>query len=82
MINADEIAGILKQQIAQFKTDIQEDEVGTVIAVGANLARVEMQVAFPTLARRLPGLRLAVPPEQLSFKDANIYGMKELPVSW
>ncbi len=40
MINADEIAGILKQQIASFKTDIQEDQVGTVIEVGANLARV------------------------------------------
>lgn len=50
--------------------------------IGANLARVEMQVAFATLARRLPGLRLAVPPEELRFKDAYIYGMKELPVSW
>lgn len=50
--------------------------------IGANLARVEMQVAFPTLARRLPGLKLAVSPEELSFKEANIYGMKELPVSW
>jgi len=40
MINADEIAGILKQQIEQFKTGIQQDEVGTVIEVGANLARV------------------------------------------
>ncbi|MBV8726618.1 MAG: F0F1 ATP synthase subunit alpha, partial [Candidatus Eremiobacteraeota bacterium] len=40
MINADEIAGILKQQIASFKTEIQEDQVGTVIEVGANLARV------------------------------------------
>jgi cytochrome P450 len=50
--------------------------------IGANLARVEMQVAFATLARRLPGLKLAVAPEELRFKDANIYGMKELPVSW
>lgn len=50
--------------------------------IGANLARVEMQVAFVTLARRLPGLELAVTQEQLSFKDANIYGMKELPVRW
>lgn len=50
--------------------------------IGANLARVEMQVAFATLARRLPGLELAVTKEQLSFKDANIYGMKELPVRW
>jgi F-type H+-transporting ATPase subunit alpha len=40
MINADEIAGILKQQIEQFTTGAQQDEVGTVIAVGANLARV------------------------------------------
>ena len=40
MINADEIAGILKQQIASFTAGIQEDEIGTVIEVGANLARV------------------------------------------
>ena len=40
MINADEIAGILKQQIATFTAGVQEDEVGTVIEVGANLARV------------------------------------------
>jgi len=50
--------------------------------IGANLARVEMQVAFATLARRLPGLQLAVPPDELRFKDADIYGMKELPVTW
>jgi len=50
--------------------------------IGANLARVEMQVAFATLARRLPGLKLAVTADQLQFKKANIYGMKELPVSW
>jgi F-type H+-transporting ATPase subunit alpha len=40
MINADEIAGILRQQIESFKTQLQEDEVGTVIEVGANLARI------------------------------------------
>jgi cytochrome P450 len=51
--------------------------------IGQNLARVEMQVAFTALGRRLPGLRLAVPPNALKFKgDANIYGMKELPVTW
>jgi cytochrome P450 len=50
--------------------------------IGQNLARVEMQVAFATLARRLPGLKLAVPPDELKFKDSDIYGMKELPVSW
>ena len=40
MINADEIAGLLKQQIESFTSDVREDEVGTVIEVGANLARV------------------------------------------
>jgi cytochrome P450 len=55
---------------------------GTHQCLGANLARVEMQVAFSTLARRLPGLRLAVPADELRFKDADIYGMKELPVTW
>ncbi|OBK19135.1 cytochrome P450 [Mycobacterium asiaticum] len=50
--------------------------------IGANLARVEMQVAFATLARRLPGLKLAAAPDQLQFKESDIYGMKELPVSW
>ena len=51
--------------------------------IGANLARVEMQIAFATLARRLPGLRLAIPPQELSFKgESGIYGMKELPVAW
>jgi cytochrome P450 len=55
---------------------------GTHQCIGANLARVEMQVAFATLARRLPGLRLAVPHDELKFKDADIYGMKELPVTW
>jgi cytochrome P450 len=50
--------------------------------IGQNLARVEMQVAFATLARRLPWLKLAVSPDELKFKEADIYGMKELPVSW
>jgi cytochrome P450 len=51
--------------------------------IGQNLARVEMQAAFATLARRLPRLRLAVPPEELRFKGGSeIYGMRELPVAW
>jgi hypothetical protein len=41
-----------------------------------------MQIGFSTLARRLPGLKLAVSPDELKFKDSNIYGMKELPVRW
>ena len=40
MINADEIAGIIKQRIATYATGTQEAEVGTVIEVGDNIARV------------------------------------------
>ena len=40
MINADEIAGIIKQRIATFKTGAEESEVGTVIEVGDNIARI------------------------------------------
>jgi F-type H+-transporting ATPase subunit alpha len=40
MINADEIAGILKGQIANFTSEVHEDQVGTVIEVGSNIARV------------------------------------------
>jgi cytochrome P450 len=51
--------------------------------IGQNLARAEMQIAFATLARRLPSLQLAVAPEELRFKgDQGIYGIKELPVTW
>jgi cytochrome P450 len=51
--------------------------------IGQNLARVELQVALATLARRLPGLRLAVPAEELSFADQQeIYTIHELPVAW
>jgi cytochrome P450 len=51
--------------------------------IGQNLARVELQIALSTLVRRLPGLRLAVPLEELRFRnEQEIYGIHELPVSW
>jgi len=51
--------------------------------IGQNLARVELQIALGTLARRLPGLRLAVPPDQRRFQDEQeIYGIEEMPVTW
>jgi F-type H+-transporting ATPase subunit alpha len=40
MINADEIASILQAQIANFSTEVHEDQVGTVIEVGSSIARV------------------------------------------
>ncbi|MFJ2606252.1 cytochrome P450 [Streptomyces sp. NPDC091279] len=51
--------------------------------LGQNLARAEMEIALGTLFARLPGLRLAVPAEQIPFKPGDtIQGMLELPVTW
>jgi cytochrome P450 len=51
--------------------------------IGLNLARLELQIALPSLAHRIPDLRLAVPAEQLEFKgEHGIYGIRELPVTW
>jgi cytochrome P450 len=51
--------------------------------LGQTLARVELQIILTTLLRRLPGLRLAVPPAQLTYNQDNIvYGLRALPVTW
>ncbi|MFJ6940380.1 cytochrome P450 [Streptomyces sp. NPDC101132] len=51
--------------------------------LGQNLARAEMEIALGTLFARLPGLRPAVAPEEISFKPGDtIQGMLELPVTW
>ena len=51
--------------------------------IGQNLARAELQIALATLARRLPGLQLAVPPDELRFQyQQEIYGIERLPVTW
>jgi cytochrome P450 len=50
--------------------------------VGAELARLELQIAFPRLVRRFPELALAVDPETLRFRDQSIvYAVDSLPVS-
>jgi len=51
--------------------------------VGQQLARMELQIVLPTLFRRVPTLRLAVPVDELPFKhDTLAYGVYELPVTW
>ncbi|GAA3008571.1 cytochrome P450 [Streptomyces lactacystinicus] len=51
--------------------------------LGQPLARAELQIALATLFRRLPGLRLTVPRDELAFRpDSFIYGMRSLPVTW
>ncbi|MER8003959.1 cytochrome P450 [Streptomyces sp. NPDC095613] len=56
---------------------------GTHQCLGQPLARVELQVALPALLRRLPNLRLAVPLDQIAFRNNTItYGPHVLPVAW
>ena len=51
--------------------------------LGQTLARAELQIALPTLLRRLPGLQLATPIDDVKFRnDMSIYGVHELPVTW
>jgi len=51
--------------------------------VGQQLARVELQVVFSTLFRRIPDLRLATTIDEIEFKhDKLAYGVYELPVTW
>jgi cytochrome P450 len=51
--------------------------------LGQWLARAELQIALSTLAKRIPTLRLAVPLEELAFKEnTHVFGVYELPVTW
>ncbi|CAN5325785.1 cytochrome P450 [soil metagenome] len=51
--------------------------------VGQQLARAEMQIVFPTLLRRIPTMKLAIPFEEVPFKhDRLAFGVYSLPVTW
>ncbi|MFF4174854.1 cytochrome P450 [Streptomyces sp. NPDC001750] len=51
--------------------------------LGQNLARAELEIALRELLRRLPGLSLAVPADEVPFKPGDtIQGLLELPVTW
>jgi cytochrome P450 len=51
--------------------------------LGQPLARLELQIVYGTLYRRVPTLALAADPARIPFKhDSFIYGVHELPVTW
>jgi cytochrome P450 RapN len=51
--------------------------------LGAPLARLELKMAIGTLVRRLPGLRLAVPADEVAWRpDRLVRGAQALPVAW
>jgi cytochrome P450 len=51
--------------------------------VGQGLALIEMRIAYTALVNRFPGLRLAVPAEEIRMREEmQVYGVHELPVEW
>ena len=51
--------------------------------LGQNLARVELEEVFRRLYSRVPTLRLAVPLDEVPFKQSSlIYGPTSMPVTW
>jgi cytochrome P450 PksS len=55
--------------------------LGIHYCLGAPLARLEGEIAIAALLRRAPGLRLAVPPEQLRWRRGLVLrGLQSLPV--
>ncbi|MFD3872718.1 cytochrome P450 [Streptomyces sp. NPDC058623] len=50
--------------------------------LGAPLARLEGQIAIGTVLRRLPGLALAVPPDEIPWRPGGLRGPQSLPVTF
>lgn len=56
---------------------------GAHFCLGAQLARLELQVAIGSLLRRFPGLSLAVPAAELQWQGTGTHwALTELMVSW
>ncbi|MDX2591681.1 cytochrome P450 [Streptomyces sp. WI03-4A] len=56
---------------------------GAHLCPGASLARMELEVCLSMLFTRFPTLRLAVPAEDVRFRENTlVYGLEELPVTW
>lgn len=70
--------------------DVERDARGHVAfgygvhqCLGQHMARLEIEIVFSTLLRRVPGMRLAVPVEELNYKsDNSTFGIWEVPVAW
>jgi len=55
--------------------------LGIHFCIGASLVRLEAEIAFETILRRFPNLKLAT--ENLDWQEHPIFrGLKSLPVSW
>ena len=51
--------------------------------VGAELAKIELRIAYPALLRRFPHLRLHLRMDEISFHEYSVvHGVDTLPVAW
>jgi cytochrome P450 len=56
---------------------------GTHQCIGHVLARAELEIAIPTLLRRVPSLRLDVPLGSVNLRSGlGVFGVNSMPVSW
>ncbi|WP_045878370.1 cytochrome P450 [Pseudofrankia sp. DC12] len=56
---------------------------GTHYCAGASLARAELRISLEALLAGFPGLRLAVPPEEVPWHTGSIWRYPErLPIAW
>jgi hypothetical protein len=56
---------------------------GVHACLGATLARLELEIVYTALIKRMPNLAVAVPVDQLEFKSDNaVYGLQQLPITW
>jgi cytochrome P450 len=88
------ILGSANRDAARFahpdELDLEREDVkhvafgrGSHYCLGAPLARLEAEIALATLLRRLPGLRLALEPEELRWRPVPLFrSLVALPVAW
>lgn len=50
--------------------------------IGQPLARAELRIALSEMITRLPGLALAVDADEVRYRDAVVFGVQRLPVTW
>lgn len=82
-MDADEFENPLHLDIRRTENHHLTFGAGIHFCAGAALARMELQEATEGLLRRFPGLRLAVPGEQLKRPEGGfLAGYTEIPVSW